>query len=319
MRYSIDFLSGRPYWPDTGQLPEPLGSGTELVNTTDIDCDDSDPAVNHAATEVCNGIDDDCDGLIDEGLSGTYTGNVAFTTQADVDAWSSCYTIIDGNLTILGAGINDLSPLLNIVEITGNLTVQSNGLASMLGLGGLTTLGGNLTIYFNTSLTTLNGLGTLATVGGNFSMYYNFSLSDCCAVYTLINGGVTGAIVIFFNAAGCNSVAEINSNCVPPPLVGGPNGQTIGTGNVLDQNNDRVDDYRVDIYPNPVSTTLWVKISAKDLSGFIEISDITGRVVSMQPMKEGQHNYRMDVSLLKMGLYFVTVRTEGKKQVMKRV
>ncbi len=30
------------------------------------DCDDADPAVNPAATEVCNGVDDDCDGTADE-------------------------------------------------------------------------------------------------------------------------------------------------------------------------------------------------------------------------------------------------------------
>jgi hypothetical protein len=29
------------------------------------DCDDSDPAVNPAATEVCNGVDDDCNGSVD--------------------------------------------------------------------------------------------------------------------------------------------------------------------------------------------------------------------------------------------------------------
>ncbi len=32
----------------------------------DVDCDDDDPAVNPDATEVCNGVDDDCDGTTDE-------------------------------------------------------------------------------------------------------------------------------------------------------------------------------------------------------------------------------------------------------------
>lgn len=36
------------------------------------DCDDDDPAVNPGATEILNGIDDDCDGDIDEGLGSTW-------------------------------------------------------------------------------------------------------------------------------------------------------------------------------------------------------------------------------------------------------
>jgi Putative metal-binding motif len=44
------------------------------------DCDDNDPAVHPGATEVCNGKDDNCNGLIDEGLPTT-----KFCTDADGD------------------------------------------------------------------------------------------------------------------------------------------------------------------------------------------------------------------------------------------
>ncbi len=38
----------------------------------DSDCDDSDAAVHPAAAESCNGVDDDCDGAVDEGVTSTF-------------------------------------------------------------------------------------------------------------------------------------------------------------------------------------------------------------------------------------------------------
>jgi hypothetical protein len=54
------------------------------------DCNDGSAAINPAATEVCDGIDNDCDGLTDEGVQTTYYrdidgdsfGNPAVTTMA---------------------------------------------------------------------------------------------------------------------------------------------------------------------------------------------------------------------------------------------
>jgi len=37
-----------------------------------LDCNDSDPSINPAFAEVCNGIDDNCNGQVDEGVTTTY-------------------------------------------------------------------------------------------------------------------------------------------------------------------------------------------------------------------------------------------------------
>ncbi|NRB53502.1 MAG: T9SS type A sorting domain-containing protein [Saprospiraceae bacterium] len=74
---------------DTCLMAPPMG-----YVTNDLDCDDSNPAVNPAAEEICDGLDNNCDGLEDEHFSfqeyfrdqdGDGFGNAA-------EAISSCLT-----------------------------------------------------------------------------------------------------------------------------------------------------------------------------------------------------------------------------------
>jgi hypothetical protein len=70
------------------QCTAPAGSVSD-----DTDCDDLDAAVNPAATEVCNGVDDDCDGAADDDDSSVdlSTGET-FYTDADGDGYGTAST-----------------------------------------------------------------------------------------------------------------------------------------------------------------------------------------------------------------------------------
>ena len=71
------------------------------------DCDDADPEVNPDATEVCNGVDDDCSGSADEGLLGASyedsSGITDLTAEFDAGSFGAPASHVidtDGTLTL---------------------------------------------------------------------------------------------------------------------------------------------------------------------------------------------------------------------------
>lgn len=151
-------------------------------------------------------------------LSSQCPENISFNDQYQIDNFPVTYpgcTMINGNVNILGSGIQDLSGLSQIISIGGSLEIDNtdltnmNGLSnlqhivgdvlitsnySLLNLGGmnnLSTIGGNLYIRFNNALTSLDGLESLTTIGGSpgsnagFTIYENENLTDISSLQSL--------------------------------------------------------------------------------------------------------------------------------------
>lgn len=109
--------------------------------------------------------------------------------------------------------LSDLSGLETLQDIGNNLSVYDNvKLSSFDGITSLTNIEGALQISYNRNLSDLSGLSDIQSIGSIF-VIANPILSACCELECLLNIA-QGFNTIRDNASGCNSISEIQENCM---------------------------------------------------------------------------------------------------------
>ena len=130
---------------DAANTTEACTAPTGYV-TNSTDCDDSNPSINPSATEVCNGLDDDCDGQIDEGVKTTFYADADGDGYGDAANTTQACTAPTGYVTN-SSDCDDSNPAINpaATEVCNGLDDDCDGLIDAADPG----LTGGVTYYLD--------------------------------------------------------------------------------------------------------------------------------------------------------------------------
>jgi len=117
----INDLAGQPAAETSVSFTITLDSDNDGYTPQDGDCNDNDPAINPAAIEVCNEIDDNCNAQIDEGFNiGEACSGGVGTCQANgliaclPNGTSACNAVVGNSTTELCDGLdNDCNAVID--------------------------------------------------------------------------------------------------------------------------------------------------------------------------------------------------------------
>ncbi len=187
--------------------------------TNNTDCNDGNAAVNPGATEVCNSIDDDCDGTIDEGF------------DVDNDGYTSCNGDCDDNNSAVNPaaseicnGIDDNCNGLtddNVPALPNVGAIGGTAAACLPGVAGSTSYSVAPVVGATTYVWSVPAGFTIATGQGTTSITVSWT-------GTAMQSGISGSLCVYAadacvnTAPSCVSIDYQVAAPVTPPSISGP-------------------------------------------------------------------------------------------------
>ena len=329
------------------QCLRPMGykAASELTSTTG-DCNDNVAAINPAATEICDGLDNNCNGQADEpqAIGGAWSSNdvgagVNGSASVGCSNGSSVYNVSASGFSTSG------SDKLHLVsqQLCGNGEIIARVLATNnAGWAGITLreslMPGSRKVALKTQLSSMirreirtmtnapvNMLNfnrpshvwlRLTRSGSNFVGYtsmdgliWDFAFSA--------NVTMTGCIYAGIFAESINTNVETTASFDNVSITGGTPGFSANAPDFTPSLNG----LEVSVYPNPSNGDMTLAVqSATDGSLNLTVVDALGRVVRNIELNEGAvFNYSLDLSKEAAGIYYLRLRSENGEANVQRI
>jgi hypothetical protein len=236
--------------------------------------------------------------------------NVTYSVPLTANATSYNWTVPAFASIVSGQGTNAIT--VNYANVSGSSGSVCVSAGNVCGSGAARCLTSITTLPLRPSVIT----GTATVCTGQQNISYSV-VTQPGAVYTwtvpagcsLVSGQGTGTVVINWGSVG-GSISVVASNS-----CGSATARTLSVA--INCRVSGTAEFDLTVYPNPARSFATVKLDGMQGVSTLTLTDITGKIISVQTMPE--NTIELNLSNLESGIYLVKVRLENGSEKISRL